>query len=97
MSGDFFPTYGDGPFEAIGVRTTAPLLAGFPTVCARAPVGVPLPTESTSRLAKKGRGSCRRCLGSLPGRGLTGRVAYDFGVPIDDVEEVIRVALKTPA
>jgi hypothetical protein len=29
-----FPTYGDGPFEAIGVPTTAPLLAGFATVCA---------------------------------------------------------------
>jgi hypothetical protein len=28
-----FPTYGDGPFEAIGVPTTAPLLAGFATVC----------------------------------------------------------------
>lgn len=29
-----FPTYGAGPFEAIGIRTTAPLLAGFTAVCA---------------------------------------------------------------
>ena len=28
-----FPTYGDGPFESIGVSTTAPLLAGFAAVC----------------------------------------------------------------
>jgi hypothetical protein len=28
-----FPTYGDGPFQAIGVPTTVPLLAGFATVC----------------------------------------------------------------
>ena len=28
-----FPTYGDGPFDNIGVRTTVPLLAGFLAVC----------------------------------------------------------------
>lgn len=28
-----FPTYGDGPFERIGVPTTVPLLVGFLTVC----------------------------------------------------------------
>lgn len=28
-----FPTYGDGPFEVIGVPTTVGLLAGFVTVC----------------------------------------------------------------
>ena len=28
-----FPTYGDGPFDRIGVRTTVPLLAGFVAVC----------------------------------------------------------------
>jgi hypothetical protein len=27
------PTYGDGPFERIGVPTTVPLLAGFLTAC----------------------------------------------------------------
>jgi hypothetical protein len=29
-----FPTYGDGPFEDIGVPTTAALLTGFVAVCA---------------------------------------------------------------
>jgi hypothetical protein len=29
-----FPTYGGGPFEAIGIPTSVPLLAGFVTVCA---------------------------------------------------------------
>lgn len=29
-----FPTYGDGPFEAVGIDTTIPLLAGFLAVCA---------------------------------------------------------------
>lgn len=29
-----FPTYGEGPFESIGIPTTVPLLAGFTTVCA---------------------------------------------------------------
>ena len=29
-----FPTYGDGPFEAVGVPTSVPLLAGFVGVCA---------------------------------------------------------------
>lgn len=29
-----FPTYGDGPFEAVGVPTSVPLLTGFATVCA---------------------------------------------------------------
>ena len=29
-----FPTYGDGPFEKIGVHTTIPLLIGFLFVCA---------------------------------------------------------------
>jgi hypothetical protein len=29
-----FPTYGDGPFEVIGVTTTVGLLTGFVTVCA---------------------------------------------------------------
>lgn len=28
------PTYGDGPFEAIGIPTSVPLLAGFVAVCA---------------------------------------------------------------
>lgn len=28
-----FPTYGDGPFEKIGIPTTVPLLAGFAAVC----------------------------------------------------------------
>jgi hypothetical protein len=28
-----FPTYGDGPFEAIGVPTTTALLTGFTAVC----------------------------------------------------------------
>lgn len=28
-----FPAYGGGPFEAVGVRTTIPLLAGFLLVC----------------------------------------------------------------
>ena len=28
-----FPTYGDGPFEKIGLPTTVPLLAGFAAVC----------------------------------------------------------------
>lgn len=29
-----FPAYGDGPFEALGVRTTVPLMLGFGAVCA---------------------------------------------------------------
>ena len=29
-----FPTYGDGPFESIGIPTSAPLIAGFAAVCA---------------------------------------------------------------
>ena len=29
-----FPTYGDGPFERIGLPTTVPLLVGFLAVCA---------------------------------------------------------------
>ena len=28
-----FPTYGDGPFDRVGVATTVPLLAGFLAVC----------------------------------------------------------------
>jgi hypothetical protein len=28
-----FPTYGDGPFEHLGITTTVPLLAGFLAVC----------------------------------------------------------------
>ncbi len=28
-----FPTYGGGPFEAIGIRTTVPLLVAFLVVC----------------------------------------------------------------
>jgi hypothetical protein len=28
-----FPTYGDGPFKEIGIRTTVPLLVGFLLVC----------------------------------------------------------------
>lgn len=28
-----FPAYGGGPFEAVGVRTSIPLLAGFLVVC----------------------------------------------------------------
>ena len=28
-----FPTYGEGPFEAIGLGTSVPLLAGFVVVC----------------------------------------------------------------
>ena len=28
-----FPTYGDGPFDRIGLPTTTPLLAGFLAVC----------------------------------------------------------------
>ncbi len=28
-----FPTYGDGPFERIGIPTSSPLLAGFLAVC----------------------------------------------------------------
>jgi len=28
-----FPTYGDGPFESVGIETTVPLLAGFVLVC----------------------------------------------------------------
>jgi hypothetical protein len=28
-----FPTYGDGPFDRIGVGTTVPLLAGFLAIC----------------------------------------------------------------
>jgi hypothetical protein len=29
-----FPTYGDGPFDSVGMHTTVPLLAGFLAVCA---------------------------------------------------------------
>lgn len=29
-----FPTYGDGPFERIGIRTSVPLLTGLLGVCA---------------------------------------------------------------
>ena len=29
-----FPTYGDGPFESVGIETSVPLLAGFAAVCA---------------------------------------------------------------
>lgn len=29
-----FPTYGGGPFEHLGLRTSAPLLVGFVAVCA---------------------------------------------------------------
>ena len=28
-----FPTYGGGPFEGFGIRTTVPLLVGFLVVC----------------------------------------------------------------
>ena len=38
-----FPTYGNGPFERIGVRTSTPLLAAFLSVCiAEVAVGVML-------------------------------------------------------
>jgi hypothetical protein len=38
-----FPTYGDGPFERIGVHTSSPLLVGFLLVCiAEVAVGVML-------------------------------------------------------
>ena len=29
-----FPTYGEGPFEHVGIKTTIPLLIGFVLVCA---------------------------------------------------------------
>lgn len=29
-----FPTYGDGPFERMGIDTTVPLMAAFAIVCA---------------------------------------------------------------
>ena len=29
-----FPTYGDGPFESIGIPTSVPLISGFAAVCA---------------------------------------------------------------
>ena len=29
-----FPTYGEGPFESLGVPTSAPLITGFAAVCA---------------------------------------------------------------
>jgi hypothetical protein len=29
-----FPTYGNGPFERLGVRTSVPLIIGFAVVCA---------------------------------------------------------------
>jgi hypothetical protein len=29
-----FPTYGEGPFENVGIETTTPLLVGFLVVCA---------------------------------------------------------------
>lgn len=29
-----FPTYGDGPFESLGIHTTIPLMAGFLVICA---------------------------------------------------------------
>jgi hypothetical protein len=29
-----FPTYGEGPFERVGIATTVPLLAGYVIVCA---------------------------------------------------------------
>jgi hypothetical protein len=38
-----FPTYGDGLFERIGIRTTLPLLIAFCLVCAaEVAIGVPL-------------------------------------------------------
>ncbi len=42
-----FPTYGDGPFERIGVRSTVPLVAAFVLVClAEIVVGVLLWTDA---------------------------------------------------
>jgi len=29
-----FPTYGDGPFDSLGIPTSTPLLAGYVAVCA---------------------------------------------------------------
>ena len=29
-----FPTYGDGPFESMGIPTSVPLISGFAVVCA---------------------------------------------------------------
>ena len=29
-----FPTYGDGPFESVGIPTSVPLICGFAAVCA---------------------------------------------------------------
>ena len=38
-----FPTYGDGPFDRMGIHTSRPLLAGFLAVCvAEVAVGVML-------------------------------------------------------
>lgn len=42
-----FPTYGDGPFERIGIPTSVPMLIGFLVVClAEVAVGVLLWTDS---------------------------------------------------
>jgi hypothetical protein len=47
-----FPTYGDGPFDHIGVSTTVPLLLGFLAVCV-AEVGLAVAIQRRSLWAGK--------------------------------------------
>ena len=51
------PTYGNGPFERIGVPTTVPLLAGFLAACVVQVAGGALlvGVQSPVRVAQRGR------------------------------------------
>lgn len=53
------PTYGDGPFERIGIPTSVPLLTGFVAVCAAELV-------MGSMLWGRKRGARRLAVGLLP-------------------------------
>lgn len=79
------PTYGDGPFEHLGIHTSTPLLAGFVAVCA---------TEAlTGMLLWSNRPAGRRlALGLLPVE-----LAYwiGFALPAGPLLGLARTAILT--
>ncbi|MGV8910880.1 MAG: hypothetical protein ACOH1Y_18060 [Propionicimonas sp.] len=77
-----FPTYGDGPFERIGVPTSVPLLTGFVGVCAAELV-------LGSRLWASKPGAPRLSVGLLP---LELPYWVGFALPFGPVLGVLRTA-----
>jgi len=77
-----FPTYGDGPFERIGIPTSVPLLTGFVAVCAAELV-------VGSMLWASKPGTRRLSIGFLPLE-----LAYwvGFALPVGPVLGVLRTA-----